>query len=154
MIDEYYNYQFGALEYRSVRFETETLDCDNYQGNAVVNYTDREVPYTRIIEHKHFEFGTQKKTVISKEYSSEWTVGMEPYYPVNDERNSALYQKYKELADKEEHIIFGGRLGHYKYYDMDKVIEAALNLCREELTRGGIIDGKGYDSRKSCKSDF
>lgn len=127
MIDEYYNYQFGALEYRSVRFETETLDCDNYQGNAVVNYTDREVPYTRIIEHKHFEFGTQKKTVISKEYSSEWTVGMEPYYPVNDERNSALYQKYKELADKEEHIIFGGRLGHYKYYDMDKVIAAALD---------------------------
>ena len=127
MIDEYYNYQFGALEYRSVRFETETLDCDNYQGNAVVNYTDREVPYTRIIEHKHFEFGTQEKTVISKEYSSEWTVGMEPYYPVNDERNSALYQKYKELADKEEHIIFGGRLGHYKYYDMDKVISAALD---------------------------
>ena len=127
MIDEYYNYQFGALEYRSVRFETETLDCDNYQGNAVVNYTDREVPYTRIIEHKHFEFGTQKKTVISREYSSEWTVGMEPYYPVNDERNSALYQKYKELANKEEHIIFGGRLGHYKYYDMDKVIAAALD---------------------------
>ena len=127
MIDEYYNYQFGALEYRSVRFETETLDCDNYQGNAVVNYTDREVPYTRIIEHKHFEFGTQEKTVISKEYSSEWTVGMEPYYPVNDERNNALYQKYKELADKEEHIIFGGRLGHYKYYDMDKVIAAALD---------------------------
>ena len=92
-----------------------------------MNYTDREVPYTRIIEHKHFEFGTQEKTVISKEYSSEWTVGMEPYYPVNDERNSALYQKYKELADKEEHIIFGGRLGHYKYYDMDKVIAAALD---------------------------
>ena len=92
-----------------------------------MNYTDREVPYTRIIEHKHFEFGTQEKTVISKEYSSEWTVGMEPYYPVNDERNSALYQKYKELADKEEHIIFGGRLGHYKYYDMDKVISAALD---------------------------
>ena len=127
MIDEYYDYQFGPLEYRSVRFETEILDCDNYQGNAVVNYTDREVPYTRIIEHKHFEFGTQEKTVISKEYSSEWNVGMEPYYPVNNEKNSELYQKYKALADKEEHVIFGGRLGHYKYYDMDKVIAAALN---------------------------
>ena len=127
MIDEYYGYQFGPLEYRSVRFETEVLDCENYQGNAVVNYTDRDVPYTRIIEHKHFEFGTQEKTVISREYSSEWNVGMEPYYPVNDEKNSALYQKYKALADKEEHIIFGGRLGHYKYYDMDKVISAALD---------------------------
>ena len=127
MIDEYYGYQFGPLEYRSVRFETEVLDCENYQGNAVVNYTDRDVPYTRIIEHKHFEFGTQEKTVISREYSSEWDVGMEPYYPVNDEKNSALYQKYKALADKEEHIIFGGRLGHYKYYDMDKVISAALD---------------------------
>ena len=127
MIDEYYDYQFGPLEYRSVRFETEVLNCENYQGNAVVNYTDRDVPYTRIIEHKHFEFGMQEKTVISKEYSSEWNVGMEPYYPVNNEKNSALYLKYKALADKEEHIIFGGRLGHYKYYDMDKVISAALD---------------------------
>ena len=131
MIDEYYNYQFGALEYRSVRFETETLDCDNYQGNAVVNYTDREVPYTRIIEHKHFEFGTQEKTVISKEYSSEWTVGMEPYYPVNNEKNNSLYEKYRQLAESENNIIFGGRLGNYKYYDMDKVIEAALDKIEE-----------------------
>ena len=127
MIDEYFQYQLGALEYRSVRFETEVLDCDNYQGNAVVNYTEREVPYTRIIEHKHFEFGTQEKTVISREYSSEWKVGMEPYYPVNDEKNMQLYQQYCELAKKEENVIFGGRLGDYKYYDMDKVIEAALN---------------------------
>lgn len=128
MIDEYYDYQLGALEYRSVRFETETLDCENYQGNAVVNYTEREVPYTRIIEHKHFEFGKQEKTVISREYSSEWKVGDEPYYPVNDEKNSTLYARYQELAAKEEKVIFGGRLGAYRYYDMDKVIEAALNL--------------------------
>ena len=125
-IDEYFGYQLGALEYRSVRFETEVLDCENYQGNAVVNYTEREVPYTRVIEHKHFEFGQQEKTVISREYSSEWTVGMEPYYPVNDEKNNALFEKYRELADKEENIIFGGRLGNYRYYDMDKVIAAAL----------------------------
>jgi len=133
MIDEYFNYRLGALEYRSVRFETEVLDTDNYQGNAVVNYTEREVPYTRIIEHKHFEFGTQAKTVISKEYSSEWEVGMEPYYPVNNEQNNALFEKYKELAAKEQDVIFGGRLGDYKYYDMDKVIEAALQLCEAEL---------------------
>ena len=126
MIDEYFGYKLGALEYRSVRFETEVLDTDNYQGNAVVNYTEREVPYTRIIEHKHFEFGKQEKTVISREYSSEWHVGMEPYYPVNNETNNALFEKYKELAAKEENVIFGGRLGNYKYYDMDKVIEAAL----------------------------
>lgn len=126
MIDEYFDYRLGALEYRSVRFETEVLDCDNYQGNAVVNYTEREVPYTRIIEHKHFEFGQQEKTVISREYSSEWTVGMEPYYPVNNEQNNQLFEQYKELAAKEENVIFGGRLGDYKYYDMDKVIEAAL----------------------------
>ena len=119
MIDEYFGYRLGALEYRSVRFETEVLDCENYQGNAVVNYTEREVPYTRIIEHKHFEFGRQEKTVISREYSSEWSVGMEPYYPVNDEKNTALYQAYRELAEKEENVIFGGRLGDYKYYDMD-----------------------------------
>ena len=128
MIDEYYDFCYGHLEYRTVRFETEVLDCDNYQGNAVVNYTDREVPYTRIIEHKHFEFGRQEKTVISREYSSEWSVGMEPYYPVNDEKNTALYQAYRELAEKEENVIFGGRLGDYKYYDMDKVVAAALEL--------------------------
>lgn len=128
MIDEYYDYKLGALEYRSVRFETETLDCENYQGNAVVNYTEREVPYTRIIEHKHFEFGKQKKTVISREYSSEWEVGDEPYYPVNDEKNGALYARYQELAAQEDKVIFGGRLGAYRYYDMDKVIEAALEL--------------------------
>lgn len=128
MIDEYYGYRLGALEYRSVKFETEVLDCDNYQGNAVVNYTEREVPYTRIIEHKHFEFGKQEKTVISREYSSEWKVGDEPYYPVNDEKNSELYAKYQELSAREEKVIFGGRLGAYKYYDMDKVIRAALDL--------------------------
>ena len=126
-IDEYFDYKLGALEYRSVRFETEVLDCENYQGNAVVNYTDREVPYTRIIEHKHFEFGKQEKTVISREYSSEWSVGMEPYYPVNDEKNNQLFQEYKKLAEKEKNVIFGGRLGDYKYYDMDKVIAAALD---------------------------
>ena len=132
MIDEYFDYQLGALEYRSVRFETEVLDTDNNQGNAGVNYTEREVPYTRIIEHKHFEFGTQEKTVISREYSSEWKVGMEPYYPVNDEKNGKLFAAYKELAEKEEHVIFGGRLGNYQYYDMDKVVEAAL-LKLEEM---------------------
>lgn len=131
MIDEYFGYRLGALQYRSVRFETEVLDCDNYQGNAVVNYTEKEVPYTRIIEHKHFEFGTQEKTVISREYSSEWKVGMEPYYPVNDARNSALYAEYKKLAEAEENVIFGGRLGNYQYYDMDKVAEAALQAVRE-----------------------
>ena len=133
MIDEFFGYKLGTLEYRTVRFETEILECDNYQGNAVVNYTDYEVPYTRIIEHKHFEFGKQEKTVISKEFSAEWTPGMEPYYPVNDEKNTYLYSRYKELADKEKNIIFGGRLGQYKYYDMDKVIEAALHLVSEEL---------------------
>ena len=133
MIDEYYGYQLGALEYRTVRFETEVLDCENYQGNAVVNYTEREVPYTRIIEHKHFEFGKQPKTVISREYSSEWKPGIEPYYPINNEENNSLFAKYRELADKEEKIIFGGRLGNYKYYDMDKVIEAALELVKEQL---------------------
>ena len=107
------------------------LECENYQGNAVVNYTDREVPYTRIIEHKHFEFGTQEKTVISREYSSEWSVGMEPYYPVNDEKNNALFAEYKKLAEKEENVIFGGRLGDYRYYDMDKVVAAALARLEE-----------------------
>lgn len=133
MIDRYYDYRLGVLEYRSVRFETELIETDNFQGNAVVNYTDREVPYTRIIEHKHFEFGKQPVTVISREYSSEWKRGDEPYYPVNNEKNDALYQKYKELADREERVIFGGRLGSYKYYDMDKVIKAALEMCGREL---------------------
>lgn len=133
MIDRYYDYRLGVLEYRSVRFETELIETDNFQGNAVVNYTEREVPYTRIIEHKHFEFGKQPITVISREYSSEWKKGDEPYYPVNNEKNDALYQKYKELADREERVIFGGRLGSYKYYDMDKVIKAALEMCVREL---------------------
>lgn len=134
MIDAYFGYQLGALEYRSVRFETEVLNCDNYQGNAVVNYTEREVPYTRIIEHKHFEFGKQPKTVISREYSSEWKVGMEPYYPVNDEKNNCLFAQYQRLAEKEKKVIFGGRLGNYKYYDMDKVIAAALETVNQKLT--------------------
>ena len=133
MIDEYFDYSYGPLQYRSVRFETEVLDCDNYQGNAVVNYTEREVPYTRIIEHKHFEFGKQPKTVISREYSSEWKQGMEPYYPVNNDENNALYEKYRRLAEQEGNVIFGGRLGHYKYYDMDKVVAAALECVREEF---------------------
>ena len=133
MIDEYFGYKLGALEYRSVRFETEVLDTDNYQGNAVVNYTEREVPYTRIIEHKHFEFGKQEKTVISREYSSEWKVGMEPYYPVNNEQNNKLFEEYRKLAEQEKNVIFGGRLGNYKYYDMDKVIEAALETVEKEL---------------------
>lgn len=129
-IDAYFNYKLGALEYRSVRFETEVLDKANFQGNAVVNYTDAETPFTRIIEHKFFEFGAQPKTVISREYSSEWKVGDEPYYPVNDEKNGALYAEYKKLAESEDKVIFGGRLGEYKYYDMDKVIESALAMCR------------------------
>ena len=134
-IDEYYDYRFGKLEYRTVRFETETLDTPNYQGNAVVNYTEREVPYTRIIEHKHFEmFGAEvyecPKTVISREYSSEWTEGSEPYYPVNDRKNTSLYQRYKELADKESNVIFGGRLAEYKYYDMHHIVEKALDYFK------------------------
>lgn len=138
-IDAYFDYKLGALEYRSVRFETELLDMPNFQGNAAVNYTDRETPWTRIIEHKWFEFGKDDagndlpKTVISREYSSEWKPGDEPYYPVNDEKNGALYAKYKELAEKEERVIFGGRLGEYKYYDMDAVIASALGLCEREL---------------------
>ena len=133
MIDQFYDYKLGVLEYRSVRFETEELPMENYQGNAVVNYTEREVPYTRIIEHKHFEFGKQPTTIISREDSSEWKKGDEPYYPVNNDKNNALYQQYKELADKEHKVIFGGRLGGYKYYDMDKVIAAALEMCEKEL---------------------
>lgn len=127
-IDAYYDYCFGKLEYRTVRFETEVLDTDNYQGVAVVNYTDRETPYTRVIEHKHFEFGNQEKTVISKEYSTNWQEGMEPYYPVNDEKNQALYLQYETKAKEEEQVSFGGRLGQYKYYDMDKVMEAAFEM--------------------------
>ena len=132
-IDAYFDYRLGYLEYRSVRFETEVLDIPNFQGNAAVNYTDAETPWTRIIEHKWFEFGTQPKTVISREYSSEWKPGDEPYYPVNDEKNGALYQQYKALAEQEKHVIFGGRLGEYKYYDMDAVIAAALQMCKQEL---------------------
>ena len=132
-IDSYFGYQFGKLQYRTVRFENEVLDTDNYQGNAVINYTDRETPYTRIIEHKHFEFGTQPKTVISKEYPCEWTEGMEPYYPVNDEQNQELYKKYAKLAEGEERVIFGGRLAEYKYYDMDKVIESAFQCVEKEF---------------------
>ena len=133
MIDEYYGFRFGHLEYRTVRFEDEHPDTDNYQGNAVVNYTEAEVPYTRIIEHKHFAFGTQPTTIISKEYPEEWKPGMEPYYPINDEKNNALYARYRELADREEHVIFGGRLGTYQYYNMDQVIAAALADARKEF---------------------
>lgn len=132
-IDAYFDYKLGALEYRSVRFETEVLDMPNFQGNAAVNYTDRETPWTRIIEHKWFEFGNQPKTVISREYSSEWKQGDEPYYPVNDEKNGKLYAEYKKLADKEKNVIFGGRLGEYKYYDMDQVVASALSFCDKEL---------------------
>ena len=132
-IDAYFEYALGTLEYRSVRFENEVLDMPNFQGNAAVNYTDSETPWTRIIEHKWFEFGDQPKTVISREYSSEWKLGDEPYYPVNDEKNGNLYAEYKKLADKEEKVIFGGRLGEYKYYDMDAVIASALEMCEKEL---------------------
>lgn len=135
MLDEYFNYCLGHLEYRSLRFETETMpDCDNYQGNAVVNYTERAIPYTRVIEHKHFEFGTQKGTVITREYPAEWQEGDEPYYPVNDARNDALLKQYQQLAQQKPQILFGGRLGQYKYYDMDKVIGAALDAVAWELS--------------------
>ncbi len=132
-IDSYFQFRYGPLSYRSVRFETEVLDMPNFQGNAVVNYTDAQTPYTRIIEHKFFEFGTQPKTVISREYSSEWQPGEEPYYPVNDEENNALYQRYKALARKEKNTIFGGRLGEYRYYDMDAVLLSARKLASQEL---------------------
>ena len=142
-IDKYYDYQFGELEYRSLRFETEELDEENYQGNAVVNYTEYEIPYTRIIEHKHFEYGASlgkmpegqalEKTIITREYPDTWNKEKEPYYPINNEKNNELYEKYKELADKDSKVIFGGRLGQYKYYDMDKVIEEALKLCKKVL---------------------
>ena len=132
MIDEYYDYCLGELQYRSLRFEHETIkDCDNFQGNAVVNYTEKEVPYTRIIEHKHFEFGTQPDTIITREYPAAWNRGDEPYYPINDNRNNELFTRYQEMAAKEENVIFGGRLGQYRYYDMDKVIEAALKMADE-----------------------
>lgn len=144
MIDAFYHYCYGELEYRSLRFETETLDMENYQGNAVVNYTEYEIPYTRIIEHKHFEYGCQggygntgtptiKKTVITREYPAAWEKGAQPYYPVNDEKNNALYERYRELAEKEEHVIFGGRLGMYRYYDMHQVIAEALKCVKENL---------------------
>lgn len=134
-IDEYFGYQFGHLEYRSLKFEHERLKTDNFQGNAVVNYTDFSVPYTRILEHKHFEFGTQKHTVITKEYPSDWKPGMEPYYPVNDEKNNQLYRKYALLADQKENVIFGRRLAEYKYYDMHQVVAASLKKARESYDR-------------------
>ncbi|WP_346663342.1 UDP-galactopyranose mutase [uncultured Merdimonas sp.] len=149
MIDAYYDYCYGELEYRSLRFETEVLDMENYQGNAVVNYTEYEIPYTRIIEHKHFEYGCQggyggsgsgvsEKTVITREYPASWSRGKEPYYPMNDEKNNALYEKYRTLAKKEEHVIFGGRLGMYQYFDMHQVVRAALKAAQENLTNVGV----------------
>ena len=142
-IDKFYNYQFGELEYRSLRFETEVKEIENYQGNAVVNYTEYEIPYTRIIEHKHFEYGpslgkiaegeAKEKTIITREYPDKWVQGKEPYYPINNDRNNEIYGKYKELADKEKNVIFGGRLGEYKYYDMHKVIERALEVVKENI---------------------
>lgn len=134
MIDEFYDYKFGQLQYRSLHFEHETHSIDNFQGNAVVNYTDLDTPYTRIIEHKHFEFGTQESTIITKEYPVEWKLGDEPYYPINDEMNNELYIKYKALADKENKVAFGGRLAEYRYYDMDDVIQKALEMSRNELS--------------------
>ena len=137
-IDEFYDYKLGRLEYRSLRFETDVLDEQNHQGNAVVNYTEREVPYTRIIEHKHFEFGEQPKTVVTREYPADWQPGDEPYYPINDERNTAMYQRYESFAAEEGNVIFAGRLGGYKYYDMDKAIDAAMDLVEREL---GVVIG-------------
>lgn len=133
MIDEYFDFCYGNLEYRTLRFENEILDTDNFQGNAVVNYTEYEIPYTRIIEHKHFEFGTQEKTIITKEYPDVWKPGMEPYYPVNDEKNNILYNKYLKLANDKKNVLFGGRLGMYKYFDMHNIIEEALRYCRKEI---------------------
>ena len=133
MIDEYFRFQCGVLEYRSLRFEQEILDMENYQGNAVVNYTDAETPYTRIIEHKHFEFGAQPKTVITREYSKEWKAGDEPYYPVNNDRNTQIYQRYKVLADREQNVLFGGRLGTYRYFDMHQIIGSALDAVKKEF---------------------
>lgn len=136
MIDQYFDYKFGVLEYRSLRFEHETLDEENHQGNAVVNYNEREVPYTRIIEHKHFEFGKQPKTVITREYPAEWKQGDEPYYPVNNDKNAEIFKKYQELAKQEKNVIFGGRLANYKYYDMHHIFEVALEVVKEEF--GGM----------------
>ncbi|ABS40542.1 UDP-galactopyranose mutase [Clostridium botulinum] len=133
MIDEFYDYKYGVLEYRSLRFETEVLDLENYQGNAVINYTDKETSYTRVIEHKHFEFGTQQKTIVTKEYPSEWEKGDEPYYPINDKKNIELYEKYKDLAVKEDKVLFGGRLADYKYYDMHHIVGKALEKVKEEF---------------------
>ena len=141
-IDEFFDYKLGHLEYRTVRFETEELDMPNFQGNAVVNYTEREVPWTRIIEHKHFEFGQQPVTIISREYSTEWKPGMEPYYPVNDEKNQQLYRRYRELADRQKKVIFGGRLGAYRYYNMDQVVEEAFSLSEKEFGRKVMLDDK------------
>lgn len=132
MIDEFYNYCFGELEYRSLKFEEEVLNIDNFQGVAVMNFTDIETPYTRIIEHKHFEFGNQNKTIITREYPKEWKKGYEPYYPINNEKNNNIYEKYKKLSEKDINVIFGGRLGTYKYYDMDKIIEEALKVVEDE----------------------
>lgn len=139
MIDAYYDYCFGELEYRSLRFETEVLDTENYQGNAVVNYTEYEIPYTRIIEHKHFEFRCQNgtdnpQTVITREYPHVWSHGNEPYYPMNDEKNNAIYEQYRSLAEKEEKVIFGGRLGVYRYFDMHQIVEAALKCAEDTMT--------------------
>ncbi|AOZ92940.1 UDP-galactopyranose mutase [Paenibacillus crassostreae] len=133
MIDQYYEFKYGVLEYRSLKFETKVMDTDNYQGNAVVNFTDAKTPYTRIIEHKHFEFGTQTKTVVTEEYPMEWKPGLEPYYPINDDKNNQIIKKYKELADKESNVIFGGRLASYKYYDMHQVIGEALTTVQNEF---------------------
>ena len=135
MIDQYFDYQYGVLEYRSLRFEHEILDEENHQGNAVVNYNEREVPYTRIIEHKHFEFGKQPKTIITREYPAEWKQGDEPYYPVNNEKNAEIFKKYQELAEKEKNVIFGGRLADYRYYDMHHVFERALEVVKEEFDK-------------------
>jgi len=132
MIDQFYDYQFGRLEYRGLKFETETLDMENYQGNAVINYTERKIPYTRIIEHKHFEGSDSPKTIVTKEYPAQWNPGDEAYYPVNNDENNEIYTKYEELASQEEKIIFGGRLGTYKYYDMWKIIDEALNCVEKE----------------------
>lgn len=132
-IDEFYNNQFGSLEYRSLKFETKTLDQVNFQGNAVINYTESKIPYTRIIEHKHFEFGTQKKTVITYEYPDEWSLGKESYYPVNDDKNNAIYNQYKNLSEKDKNVIFGGRLAEYKYYDMHQIIGSALKKSKDSL---------------------
>ncbi len=134
MIDEYFDHCLGNLEYRSLRFEKEDMpEVDNYQGNAVINYTEREIPYTRIIEHKHFEFGQGEGTVITREYPAAWKPGQEPYYPINDEQNNKLFAGYQELAAKERNVLFGGRLGQYRYYDMDKVVEAALDMAKKEM---------------------